>query len=200
MMIVAMILTFVLRNEGKHMLKILLGIMILEIVLSLYISVNFDYGNEWMVQLNSILTGRLSAAYGAYKQYGFSIFGQPMKTIFHSSTVSFGESGAQQLVVDNSFMHLFIPSVILYLYYFVNIIWLYREHRWNALFVVFMCFLEGLTEGIVFSPYFNVGLFILAPLQFERMKSQDNAIMRIDKFRSSIEKYLSTSQKERNLR
>lgn len=157
----------------KSRLKIALFIMTFFAVASVVLSVNYNSSNGFMVELNTMLTGRLSAAKSAYDQYGFSIMGQNFQTIFKTSTVAFGKAGMQQQVIDNAFMHMLVhygilPTALLMWYYFSNVIWLYKRQRMDVLFVVLLSFIQGITEGTIYSSY-NAVLFILATMQYDRM-------------------------------
>lgn len=150
-------------------------------IFSIVLSINYDVSNQFMVEANGLLTGRLSAAKSAYDQYGFSIIGQDFQTIFNTTTVSFGDSTKQQQVIDNAFMHLLIhygilPSILLFWYYFSNVFWLYKNRKIDVLFVLFLSFIQGVSEGILYSTY-NVALFILAATQYERMSQRKEKII-----------------------
>ena len=156
----------------KSRLKIALFVMSFIAVASVALSVNYNPSYNFMVELNTMLTGRLSAAKSAYDQYGFSIMGQDFQTIFQTSTVAFGEAGMQQQVIDNAFMHMLVhygilPTALLMWYYFSNVIWLYKRQRMDILFVVLLSFIQGITEGTIYSSY-NAVLFILATMQYDR--------------------------------
>lgn len=158
---------------SKNLLKITLLIMAFVAFASVFLSICYDSSNNIMAMLDSMLTGRLSAANSAYDQYGFSIMGQNFETVFRTSTVAFGDIGKQQQVVDNAFMHLLIhygvlPTILLMWYYFSNAVWLYKNHKINVLFVICLTFIQGVTEGTIYSSY-NAVLFILAATQYERM-------------------------------
>ena len=157
----------------KSRLRIALFVMIFFAVASVALSVNYNPSYNFMVELNALLTGRLSAAKAAYDQYGFSMMGQDFQTIFQTSTVAFGKAGMQQQVIDNAFMHMLVhygilPTALLMWYYFSNVIWLYKHQRMDILFVVLLSFIQGITEGTIYSSY-NAVLFILATVQYNRM-------------------------------
>lgn len=168
-------------TSSKKLLGTTLCIMAVVAILSVVLSVNYDPSNNAMVVLNKVLTGRLSAAKEAYDQYGFSIMGQDFQTIFETSTVAFGESGKQQQVIDNAFMHLLVhygifPTALLMWYYFSNVVWLYKTQQLNVLFVVFLSFIQGVSEGNIYSSY-NAVLFILAATQYQRMSQRKGALI-----------------------
>lgn len=101
------------------------------------------------------------------------MMGQDFQTIFQTSTVAFGKAGMQQQVIDNAFMHMLVhygilPTALLMWYYFSNVIWLYKHQRMDILFVVLLSFIQGITEGTIYSSY-NAVLFILATVQYNRM-------------------------------
>lgn len=172
-MLIALLTIKYYQTFSKRKLKITLFIMAFIAILSVLLSINYDPSNNFMVTLNAMLTGRLSAAKSAYDQYGFSIMGQNFQTIFKTSTVAFGKVGEQQQVIDNAFMHLLVhygilPTTILMWYYFSNVVWLYKSQKVDILFIVFLSFVQGITEGTIYSTY-NAALFILAATQYERM-------------------------------
>lgn len=158
---------------SRKLIGITMCIMAVTAILSVVLSVNYDSSSTFMVEFNEVLTGRLSAAKEAYDRYGFSIMGQDFQTIFQTNTVAFGESGKQQQVIDNAFMHLLVhygilPTTVLMWYYFSNAVWLYRTQQLNVLFVMFLSFIQGVSEGNIYSSY-NAILFILAATQYRRM-------------------------------
>ena len=172
-MLVAIIVIKYYTKPRKNLLNITIAVMVVVAVFSVVCSVYYDPNNSVMVEINAAMTGRLSAAKSAYDEYGFSLMGQDFQTIFKTDTVAFGEAGKQQQVIDNSFMHLLvhygiIPSIILLWYYFSNTYWLYKNHRMDLLFVLFLSFIQGVSEGVLYSTY-NLALFLVATAQYERM-------------------------------
>lgn len=166
---------------SRKLIGITLCIMAVAAILSVVLSVNYDPSSTFMVAFNEVLTGRLSAAKEAYDQYGFSIMGQDFQTIFKTNTVAFGEAGKQQQVIDNAFMHLLVhygifPTAVLMWYYFSNAVWLYRTQQLNVLFVMFLSFIQGVSEGNIYSSY-NAILFILATTQYQRMSRYKGSII-----------------------
>lgn len=180
-MLIALVSIRYYTKPKKSILKMTVLVMAFVMIFSIVLSINYDVSNQFMVEANRLLTGRLSAAKSAYDQYGFSILGQDFQTIFNTTTVSFGDSTQQQQVIDNAFMHLLIhygilPSILLFWYYFSNVFWLYKNRKIDVLFVLFLSFIQGVSEGILYSTY-NVALFILAATQYERMLQRKEKII-----------------------
>lgn len=152
---------------------VLLG-MIIICLLSIILTINYDPSKEWMVNLNTFMTGRLSAGNLAYQEDGISILGQNFTTIFQSSNFQFGDKNAQQKVVDNAFMHLLIhygiiPSVILIGYFLTNVKWLIENEKYTMCLIVVMSYAMGISEGTLYSTQ-NIVLYLLATLQYDRIK------------------------------
>ena len=180
-MLIAILSIFFYKKRKKGCLVATVVVMASVMVLSIFLCVNYNPSNTLMVAVDEMLTGRLSAAKAAYDEYGFSIMGQDFQTIFKTSTVAFGDTSKQQQVIDNAFMHMLVhygilPSALLIWYYFSNVFWLFNNRRMDILFVVMLSFTQGIAEGTIYSTY-NVALFILATVQYQRMSQRGNSIL-----------------------
>ena len=179
-----MVLTLLVKpffcSKTKKILKnvVLLG-MIIICLMSVILTINYDPSKEWMVTLNTFMTGRLSAGNLAYQEDGISILGQNFTTIFQSTNFQFGDINAQQKVVDNAFMHLLIhygivPAIILIGYFLTNVKWLIENGKYTMCLIVVMSYVMGISEGTLYSMQ-NIVLYLLATLQYDRIKKGTKA-------------------------
>lgn len=167
------------KNNANIRKKLLKIIMILVVAVSIFMTVFYNPGNQIMATISEAFTGRFEFANDAYRAYGITLFGQILK-------VTFGQYGTGDvtLVVDNSFAYMLItfgiiPSLVVLWYYFSNIEWLADTEQIAAMLILFMCFVSGISEGMVYSSNFNIGLYIIAPMQYSRIiyaKSKRNML------------------------
>lgn len=174
MIIMLLVKPFFCSKRKKVLKKVVLLGMISICFMSITLTINYDSSKEWMVNLNSFMTGRLSAGNLAYQEDGISIFGQDFTTIFQSANFQFGDKNAQQKVVDNAFMHLLIhygiiPSIILIGYFLINVKWLIEKEMYTMCLIVVMSYAMGISEGTLYSMQ-NIVLYLLATLQYVRIE------------------------------
>lgn len=157
------------RNNVNIIKKLLKIIMLLVVTISIFMTVFYNPGNQIMVAISDAFTGRFQYANDAYRAYGITLFGQILK-------VTFGQYGTGDvtLVVDNSFAYMLItfgiiPTLVALWYYFSNMEWLADTEQIEAMLILFMCFVSGISEGMVYSSKFNIGLYIIAPMQYSRI-------------------------------
>ncbi|MDG2960979.1 hypothetical protein P7L91_09040 [Bisgaard Taxon 10/6] len=130
--------------------------------LAIYLHYTYDPNLDWMVNLNTILSGRLELGKRGFDLYGMQFFGSKVEFI----TMLHAENAADFFYIDSAYVQLllvfgiFIFSLIAIGYISIGKKIVARNDKYFALALIFL-FLHSVTDPQLISPEFNPFLLCL---------------------------------------
>lgn len=150
----------IISNAIVRSSKVLFFILLIFSLLStIYFKNNF--GSNTYYELNSIFSGRIGAMVQYYDKYGFNIIGQPIETVGIRESLN---KGIKWNGIDNSYVSYTLKYGIIFM--ILSGIFFYKllnngNNKLEISLYAILIFIMGITENIMFLPYYNVLLFIL---------------------------------------
>ena len=159
--------------------KILIIVPIILSFLSLVIAFNYNSKNEFLYNINSKLTGRISSASYIVNNYDVKVFGQKLPLV---STAESMRSGKSALVLDNAYIKLLYQYGILVflafiIFYCILIKKSIKADNWILLVILLVFAIRGLTGNILFNLYGNIFLLYFSKIMY----GDDNYVYEIKK-------------------
>lgn len=159
--------TFKFLNYSKSIKKVIIKIskylfaflFVFFIIFSIYLSKHNDF--EYYYVINDFFSGRLNEIISFYNLYGFHLFGSHIYTVGIRQAA---EMGIKWVGIDTSYINytirygLLLMTFISYGYYKLGNYFENNNLLYEAIVVCLICIM-GITENIIFLPYYNISLF-----------------------------------------
>jgi hypothetical protein len=138
------------------------------IIISIFVSANYNPNNKFMFYLNKLISGRLYLANIFINKYGFSIIGQKVEFI---STRMAREQNITAAVLDNAYVNLplvygIIPMIIFCIGYIILMKKLAQEKSYNLLICILMFIILGLMERNLMNLHYNFTILFLSTILY----------------------------------
>lgn len=135
----------------------------------------YDNGVFWAIQLDNILTTRLSSASMFLKLYDIKLFGQEVKTV---STRAANMHHTRSMILDNAYirgmlMYGLVFMVFLCIAYMMLIGYLLKNKKVDYVLFCFYFICVGIGESYMINIVFNITILMLIECKFERISLTD---------------------------
>ena len=154
-------------------------IMLFSVFFSLLVCVGYTSRSDLFEFLDDLLSTRVSRAHNMLGDYGYSLFGQQVELL---GTQAASEAGVASVILDNSYMHLFIRcgvlvGVLVLTAYFIAARKAIRRENYSVAVVISTYFVCGISECWLFTITYNPLLILLSPALYgENGKSGEESV------------------------
>ena len=145
------------NNQNSFINSKLFFIPLILLIFSLVVSYNYSDDNKFMRNMNSVLSGRISASHRIMNEYDIKLFGQKLNLVSTKDAIKYHKN---PLIIDNSYVKLMyqygiVISAFFLTFYCIAIKKAIKKRNYILACMLIIYAIRGLTENIMFNIYGN---------------------------------------------